>query len=145
MKVLALVLGLGLFAFVGVAVAGAKHNHHDAKALIGDKLKTDGTHQIHKVGEHTVHAEVKGGKLVAIHVKHPKKGDVKVTKYKSSKKMALLEGNASDELPAQTDGGVVSVGFGFIIDDNTQQQEIYWTPASVVADIGGAVDYQANP
>src|SRR5438067_2257939 len=109
MKALALVFGFALVAFVGVAYAGAKHNHHDLKTKVGDKLKTDGTHEIAKHGEHSVHAEVKGGKIVSVKVKHPKKGDVKVTKYKSSKKMAILDGNPAEEQPAQVDGAV-SIG-----------------------------------
>jgi hypothetical protein len=150
MKVLALVFGVVLFAFVGVssadtAKAKAKHNHHSLHGKLGDKIKKDGTHEVHKNGDHTVHAEVKGGKIVAVHVKHKTKGDVKVIKYKSSKNMvSAVDVGPAEEIPAQSDP-IVSIGFGFVVDDTTQSQEIYWTPASVVADVSGAVDYVGNP
>lgn len=117
-----------------------KHNHHGGHALVASKLKTDGTHQIHKNGKHTVSAEVKGGKIAAIHVKHETKGDVPVKKYKTHKKMALLDGPPSEAQPADTDVGTVWVGYAYVDDDGNE--EYYWFPYEEIVDGDtGAVEY----
>jgi hypothetical protein len=128
-------------AFIGAAVAAKKkHSHHDGKALLGEKLKTNGTHQIHKNGEYTVHAEVKDGKIAKMHVKHSKKGDIAVKKYKTNKKMASLD-TSSDEQPAQggTVIGTTYIGYAYV--DDLGNEEIYWVPADIVLDDSGAIEY----
>ncbi len=49
----------------GVALAKEK-SHFDGKALLGDKIKQNGKHKIHKVGNIDVFAEVNNGKVVGV-------------------------------------------------------------------------------
>jgi hypothetical protein len=134
---------LTVLAFVAVAAAAKvkKHNHHGGHDLVGAKLKTDGTHQIHKNGKHTVSATVKGGKISGFHVKHDTKGDVAVKKYKSHKKMALLDGTPSETQPADTaDMGTVWIGYAYVDDEGVE--EYYWFPYEEILDGDtGAVEY----
>jgi hypothetical protein len=137
----ALVVG---FVFVTVAVAApkgkGKHNHHNAHSMVQAKLKTNGTHQLHKNGKHTVSADVKDGKIAGFHVKHDSKGDVAVKKYKSKKKMASLDGMPSPTVPADTDLGTTWIAYAYIDDDGNE--EYYWFPYEVILDGDtGAVDY----
>ncbi len=43
-------------------------------------------HKIHSKGDYTASVEVKDGKVAGMHVKHAKKGDLPVKKYKTNKK-----------------------------------------------------------
>src|SRR5713101_5918874 len=99
----AIVVILGLFALADPAVAAGKAEHHNGKELLGEKIKTNGQHVVHKKGDYTASVEVKDGKVAGVHVKHAKKGDVPVKKYKTNKKMAQADGtpykNASFLLP----------------------------------------------
>jgi hypothetical protein len=142
--VLALV---GSIAFVGTA--SAKHNHNSGTQLLGNRLNTNGKHEIHKVGEHTVHVHIENKKVAGISVMHRTKGNVAVKKYKTTRKMA--QGNEIDA-PAETNGSlvrpagyqvaqsaVVYIGYSFF--DGVDEQ-IYWFPAEMVVDpFTGAVDY----
>ncbi len=118
-----------------------KHHHHSGHAMLGAKLKTNGTHQIHKNGKHTVSAEVKNGKVAAIHVKHDTKGDVPVKKYKTNKKMALIDTPPSEAQPADTiDNGTVWIGYAYVDDEGNE--EYYWFPYEEILDGDtGAVEY----
>ena len=51
-RLLTIVAALGLVMFAGVAYAKTKKpsKHHDAHSMTKDKLKKDGTHEIHKNG-----------------------------------------------------------------------------------------------
>jgi len=142
--VLALV---GSVAFVGTA--SAKHNHHSGPQLIGNKLNTNGKHEIHKVGEHTVSVHIENKKVAAVSVTHRTKGNVAVKKYRTTKKMA--QGNEFDA-PVETTGslvqpaghqvaqsGVVYIGYSFF---DGVDEYIYWFPAEMVVDpFTGAVEY----
>src|SRR5258708_3647524 len=88
---LAMTAAVGVAGFVPPAFA-KKHEHHDGKSKIGEKIKQDGEHVIDKHGAHTVKVEVKKGKIAGVKVKHDKKGDVAVKKYKTNKKMAAGTG-----------------------------------------------------
>jgi hypothetical protein len=131
--------------------AFAKHNHHDGVKLLGSKISTDGKHEIHKNGEHTVHVHVQGKKIAGVTVTHRTKGEVPVKKYKTSKKM--VEGDGNLRFAAETTGDliqpvdfrvaqtIVSIGYSYI-DPVTGDEEIYWYPAEMVIDpLTGAVDY----
>ena len=109
-KLFALVIGVCLIAFVGAPLAKGKekHNHHDLKSLIG--THKEGSKKVHQNGKHAVHVEMKGGKLASFKVKHDTKGDVAVKKLKHNKKLALLDGNPSDEQPAQDVVGTTYIG-----------------------------------
>jgi len=142
--VLALV---GSIAFVGTA--SAKHNHNSGPQLVGNKLNTNGKHEIHKVGEHTVSVQIENKKVAGVSVTHRTKGNVAVRKYKTSKKMA--QGNEIDA-PAETNGSLVQpaayqiaqsaivyIGYSFF---DGVDEHIYWFPAEMVVDpFTGAVEY----
>jgi len=139
-----IMVSLAMFALaVGAAVAApkkAKHNHHNGHQMIGQKLKTNGTHQLDKKGKHTVTVDVKDGKIAGFHVKHETKGDVPVKKYKSKKKMASVDGVAAPAIPADEYAGTVWIGYAYIDDDG--YEEIYWFPYDVILDGDtGAIEY----
>ena len=125
------------------------HNHHDGKQLVGEKVKqegrhkTNGTHQIHKNGEYTVHAEVKDGKIAKMHVKHSKKGDIAVKKYKTNKDMAKESGGFKTTAFIQTQAqylGTTYIGYSYV--DDFGNEEIYWFPYDMILDGDtGAVEY----
>src|SRR5260370_22527606 len=97
-SVLALV---GSIAFVGTA--SAKHNHNSGPQLLGNRLNTNGKHEVHKVGEHTVHVHVENRKVAGVSVTHRTKGNVAVKKYKTMRKIA--QGNQINP-PVGTTGSV---------------------------------------
>jgi hypothetical protein len=143
-SVLALV---GSIAFVGTA--SAKHNHNSGPQLLGNRLNTNGKHEVHKVGEHTVHVHVENRKVAGVSVTHRTKGNVAVKKYKTTRKMA--QGNEINA-PVGTTGSLVqsasyqvaqSAGLyiGYSFSDGVDEY-IYWFPAEIVVDpLTGAVDY----
>jgi hypothetical protein len=144
----ALVVIFGLFALGETALAAPKakgkhHNHHDGKAMLGEKLKTDGHHEIHKKGPYHTSVEVKGGKIAGVHVKHETKGDIPVTKYKTNKKMAQAGGRlvyASLNSVQYQDMGTVYIGYAYV--DDYGEEEIYWFPYDMIVDGDtGAVEY----
>jgi len=142
--VLALVSSI---AFVGTA--SAKHNHNNGQQLVGNRLNTNGRHEVHKVGEHTVHVHIENKKVAAVSVTHRTKGNVAVKKYKTTRKMA--QGNEIDA-PMEVNGSLVqSAGYqvaqsavvyiGYSFFDGVDEY-IYWFPAEMVVDpFTGAVDY----
>jgi hypothetical protein len=143
-SVLALVASV---AFVGTACA--KHNHNSGPQLLAGRLNTDGKHEIHKVGEHTVHVHVQNKKVAGVSVTHRTKGNVAVKKYKTNRKMA--QGGDLD-VPAEATGRLIQpagyqlaqtagVYIGYSFTDGVDEY-IYWFPADIVVDpLTGAVDY----
>jgi hypothetical protein len=134
----------GMFALFDAAVGAAKANHHNGQQLLGEKIKTNGLHAIHKKGDHTVLVEVKDGKVAGMHVKHAKKGDVAVKKYKTNKKMARSDGlqYASYLLVQAQYLGTTYIGYAFV--DEYGVEEIYWFPYDMIYDGDtGAVEYVA--
>src|SRR5215475_7383938 len=129
--VLALV---GSIAFVDTAFAA--HNHNNGAQLVGNRLNTNGTHEIHKVGEHTVSVQIQNKKVGGVSVTHRTKGNVAVKKYKTNRKMAQgreidapVEANGSLVQPAAyqvAQGTVAYVGYSFTDGVN---EYIYWFPA----------------
>jgi len=142
-----LTFAVGIFAvlcWVSAAIAGPvkKHNHHSGHALAADKMKQEGNHVLEKRGKHTVSVDIKKGKIAGFHAKHDTKGEVAVKKYKSHKKMAMIDGDASDSVPAQggTDMGTVWIAYAYVDEDGNE--EYYWYPAEEIYDGDtGAVDY----
>ena len=140
--VTAQLVALGALAFGGAALAAPKATHRDGKKLLGDKVKTHGNHVIDKKGPHTVSVEVKDGKVAGLHVKHNKKGELPVKKYKTSKKMARAEGMqyAGYQLAQAQSLGTVYIGYAYI--DDYGDEEIYWFPYEMIYDgETGAVEY----
>ena len=135
---------LGMFGLVDAAVAAskAKHHHQNGKQLVGEKIKTNGNHVIDKKGLNTVSVDVKNGKIAGMHVKHAKKGDLPVKKYKTSKKMVQLAGfhYASLQLAQAESLGTVYIGYAYI--DDYGDEVIYWYPYEMILDGDtGAVEY----
>jgi hypothetical protein len=138
----ALAAVFGLAVLVNSPAAMAKQNHHDAKQLLRDK--SDGVHDIDHHGKYTASVEMRHGKVHAMHVRHPEKGEIALKKYKTNRKMALnAPGHvvyASLESGMFQDLGTVYIGYSYI-DDNGDEQ-IYWYPAEMVEDPDtGAIDY----
>src|SRR5260370_15486329 len=133
---------LGLFAVADSAFAAAKPNHHNGKQLLGENIKTNGNHVIDKKGPYTTSVEVKDGKIAGVHVKHEKKGEVPVKKYKSNKQMAMASGYPYASFLFVQDQylGTVYIGYSFIDDYGVEQ--IYWFPYDMILDgATGAVEY----
>jgi hypothetical protein len=138
------ILSLSVLGNSAVAVVAKVQHHHNAKQLVGDKLKQDGHHDIDHKGKYTSSVDVKNGKIAALHVKHSEKGDIPVKKYKTHRKMAA---NATGHLMyatyrlAQTeDLGTEYIGYSYIDDEGNE--EIYWFPAEEIYDGDtGAIEY----
>ena len=140
----AIALVVFLFAATTMfAVPKAKHhNHHDGKQMVGEKIKSDGNQEIHRKGKYHTTAEVRGGKIAGIHVKHEEKGDIPVTKYKTHQKMALVGGEAkyASFLFQMQDMGTVYIGYSYV--DDNGEAETYWFPYDMIVDGDtGAVEY----
>ena len=125
-----------------------KHNHFSGKQLLGDKIKTNGNHVIHKAGKYTTSVTVKEGKVAGVHVKHSEKGDVPVKKYKTTKKMATKKGESNGislvsyhgMLAQVQDLGMTYIGYAYI--DDYGDENIYWFPYEMILDgATGAIDY----
>jgi hypothetical protein len=139
------VVVLGLVALVSAAgAAAAKANHHNGQQLLGDKIKTNGNHEMHKKGDHAVSVEVRNGKVAGVHVKHAKKGEVPVTKYKANKKLAQAEGLRYAAFHFQRVQaqylGTTYIGYAYTDEDGVE--EIYWFPYDMILDGDtGAIEY----
>ena len=139
---LAGLVALGAFTFGRAAMAAPKAAHHDGKGLLGEKIKTKGKHIIDKKGPHTVSVEVKDGKIAGLHVKHNKKGELPVKKYKTSKKLARAEGlqYVGYQLAQAQSLGTVYIGYAYL--DEYGFEEIYWFPYEMIYDGDtGAIEY----
>src|ERR1700704_1132228 len=135
LSVLALI---GAVAFVNIAFA--KHQHHNGQQLVGNKINTNGKHDLHKVGDHTVSIQVTNKKIGGVSVAHRTKGNLAVKKYKTAMKMArgnepiLMENSGASIEPASfqlAQGAIVYIGYAFSdgVDDY-----IYWFPAEMIVD-----------
>jgi hypothetical protein len=138
---IAIASALGL---AGVAVAKGKANHHNGAKLLGEKIKTNGRHVLEKKGPHTVSVEVKDGKIAGMQVKHDKKGDLPVKKYKTTKKLAQAEGLHYASY-VQVQGqylGTTYIGYAYY--DEYGDEYIYWYPYDMIYDGDtGAIEYVA--
>ena len=123
--VTALVVGVSLFATAGLAVAKNAH-HNNGHNLLGEKIHKNGKHEIGKIGNSSVLAEVNNQKVVGMSA-----GNLPVQKVKSSKKMAdadttQLAANGPIKLvQATTDF------YGYCFDTGVDVY-CYWYPATDV-------------
>jgi hypothetical protein len=127
-----------------IAVEAKVHHHHNAKQLVGERLKQDGHHEIDRKGKYTTSVEVKNGKVAALHVRHSEKGDIPVKKYKTHRKMAENTAAhliyASYRLARLQDLGTEYVGYSYV--DEEGNAEIYWFPVEEIYDGDtGAIEY----
>jgi hypothetical protein len=131
--------------------ASAKHQHHAAHVLLGNKLNTDGKHELHKHGEHTIHVHVAKGKVTNLTVTHRTKGNVAVKKFKTSKKvvqdegsMRVGEGIGPRHVHLVAAGGTkvaqATIYYGYAFFDGTDWI-IYWFPADYVVVDASWVEY----
>ena len=152
------VAALGVSALAGGAMAAGKDDdkakgsgkdkgkgkakHKNGKQLLGDKIKTDGKHVVETNGPHTVSMEVKDGKIAGMNVKHSKKGELPITKYKTKTKMAsadIMQFASMQQVQLQ-DLGTVYIGFAYY--DEYGYEEIYWYPYDMIYDGDtGAIEY----
>ena len=135
---------LGAFAFITPAFAKPKHHQKSGEQLLGKKNKENGKHVLERNGPHTVSVDVAQGKIAGMTVKHDKKGNVPVKKYKTSKKMAAADGfhyASYDGLLAQAQSlGTIYIGFAYI--DDYGDEQIYWWPYEMILDGDtGAIEY----
>ena len=145
-----------LVAIDGSALAQAKdkkdgkeqkvkeHKHHNGKDLVGEKIKKDGKHQFHKNGKHTAFVNVKDGKITGVTVSHSEKGNVRVKKYKTTKKMADQSAGGMQRvslvLAQAQDLGTTWIGYAYY--DDYGYETIYWFPYEMIYDGDtGAVEY----
>ena len=146
-RLLSVLALMGAFPFISTAFA--KHQHHNGQQLVGNKINTNGKHELHKVGDHTVSIQLTNKKIAGVTVAHRTKGNVAVKKYKSSKKMALgnelnapIENEDALVRPANyqfAQTGIVYIGYAF---SDGVDEYIYWFPAEMIVDpFTGAVDY----
>jgi hypothetical protein len=135
---------LGVVTLAGAGITAPKANHHDGQQLLGEKIKTNGHHELHKNGKYTVGVEVKNGKVAGVNVKGPKNEDVAVKKYKTNKKMAMANMNGDQRafflLMQDQYLGTIWIGYAYI--DEYGYEEIYWFPYDMILDgITGAIDF----
>ena len=124
--------------------AKGKQKHFSGQQLVGSKIKTNGKHVIHQNGKHTVSVTVKNGKIAGLSVKHSEKGDIPVTKYKTTKKMASRTSRGislvSYTNTQSQDLGMTYIGYAYIDDDG--YEDIYWFPYEMIYDGDtGAIEY----
>lgn len=126
--------------------AGKQHgkgHHHNGKDLVGAKIKTNGHHVIDTKGDVTTSVDVQDGKIAGLHAKHAKKGDLAVTKYKTTKRMAQvdpLDGGPRMMTVQDEYLGTVYIGYSYVNDYG--EEDIYWFPYDMILDGDtGAVEY----
>jgi hypothetical protein len=116
------------------------HKHVSGKNLLGDKIKKNGEHKLQDHDKFSAYADVSNGKVTGVKVKHADRGDVPVTKYKSSKQMAMAVRGDGTYLAQY--GQVVTLWIGYAYIDDWGEEIIYWFPVDVVLDGDmGAIDY----
>ena len=121
----------------GGQIADAKnHKHHDGHALLGGKLHQNGKHEVGKLGNNTVTAEVNNNKVINMTA-----GNLRAKKVRSKQKMAglspIMSVAATGELKlAQMD----AYYYGYCF-DMPDADECYWYPAEDVIVTDGWVDY----
>ncbi|WP_143199794.1 hypothetical protein [Bradyrhizobium sp. NAS80.1] len=125
---MAFVIGASLLATAGIAVAKNSH-HNNGHNLLGEKIHKNGKHEVGKIGNNSVVAEVSNDKVVGMSA-----GNLPVQKVKSSKKMAGAEttqvaANGPIKLAQATDY------YGYCFDTGVDLY-CYWYPAPdvIVAD-----------
>ena len=119
------------------------HHHMNAHNLLGEKLHQDGKHEVGKIGDRSVTAEVKNGKVTNMSA-----GDLPLTKVKSKSKMASAESGfipaayTGAEQLAQYDTSGGYYYYGYCTDDG-YDTTCYWYEASDVDTSGYWADYDS--
>ncbi len=124
---LSLVLSTSIVLAGGIALAKNQH-HSNGHNLLGAKLNQNGKHEIGKIGNNAVAAEVNNKKVVNMSA-----GNLPVRKVKSNKKMAGVE-LGTLKMSANGDiqvAQVIDVSYGYCFDAGLDEY-CYWYPASDV-------------
>lgn len=119
---------LAVYTLSLVATAFAKNAHHNnGRALLGEKIKRNGKHDLGKAGPHTVIADVSNGKVVNMAA-----GNLPVKKVKSRRQMAenfngiaLISDNSFRIAQADV------WWYAYCFDDGVDEY-CYWYPAEYV-------------
>jgi len=124
---LSLVLSTSMALAGGIALAKNQH-HSNGHNLLGAKFNQNGKHEIGKIGNNAVTAEVNNKKVVNMSA-----GNLPARKVKSNKKMAGVE---LGELKIAANGTiqlaqVIDVSYGYCFDSGLDEY-CYWYPASDV-------------
>jgi uncharacterized ion transporter superfamily protein YfcC len=110
----------------------AKHMHKNmnGKAALGEKVKRNGKHEVGKIKDKTVTADVENGK-----VRNMSAGDLPMKRVKTTMKMASVDGGM---LPVIAAGGVIPAQFtvidyyyGYCFDDG-YDLVCYWYEPELV-------------
>ena len=126
-----ILLSLAVFASLVVAdgLAVAKNQHHNnGHNLLGAKINQNGKHEIGKIGNNSVIAEVNNKKVVNMSA-----GGLPVRKVKSNKKLAE-QGLGGIKITANTNiqlAQMIEVYYGYCFDTGLDEY-CYWYPASDV-------------
>ena len=120
----------------GVAAPKPKQkSHHNGQSLLGDKIKQNGKHKIHKAGKSDVFAEVNNGKVVNVSA-----AGMQVKKVKSKRKMAEVGAPVILASMQVAQADVYYYGY-WVYDDEADYY--YWFPAEYVIVDGTWVEYVA--
>jgi hypothetical protein len=121
-----------------------QHKNFSGKDLVGDKIHKDGSYKMHQHDKFTASVNVSGGKISGMHVKHSERGDIPVTKYKTTKNMAQGPTNGIQLVSyvfAQ-DQFIGTVWIGYAYTDDWGVEVIYWFPYDMIFDGDtGAIEY----
>jgi len=133
---LSVVLSAGMLVVGGIALAKNQH-HNNGHNLLGAKLNQNGKHEIGKVGNNAVTADVSNKKVVNMSA-----GNLPARKVKSNKKMADVR---FDHLKVAANGEiqlaqVIDVSYGYCFDAGLDEY-CYWYPASDVVVTDTWVEY----
>ena len=112
--------------------------------LVGEKIKKNAKHEFHHDGKFSATVDVERGKIAGIGVRHLDRGDVAVTKYKTTKRMGRVPAGGvyftSLGLSQVTPVRATWIGYAYIDDDG--DQVLYWFPSDMILDgDAGAVEY----
>jgi len=135
---LSVLIAIALVAGGGIAIA-KNHKHHDGHALLGAKLHQNGKHELGKIGNNTVTAEVNNNKVSRMSA-----GNLPVKKVRSKQKMANLAGVMNVAYKGEfklAQADAYYYGYCF---DTPDAEECYWYPADDVVVTDGWVDYVAG-
>jgi hypothetical protein len=109
--IMAIVAGTSLLANAGFALAKNVH-HNNGHELLGAKVHQNGKHQVGKIGNDSVVAEVSNNKVVGMSA-----GNLPVQRLKSNKKMAE---SSSDTIRVAANGPIqlaqADVYYGYCFD-----------------------------
>ena len=131
---LSFVVSVGLLVAGGVALAKNQH-HNNGHNLLGAKLNQNGKHEIGKVGNAAVTAEVSNKKVVNMSA-----GSLPVQKVKSKKKMAGLNIRLAANGEIQLAQVVETYYYGYCFDTGLDVY-CYWYPAADVIVTDTWVEY----